>query len=65
MMTKTIYALGFFDGVHRGHAALLSAARGLARETGCRSFTLDMAMAGDSWFDAMYHNIQTLQEALQ
>lgn len=35
MMNKTIYALGFFDGVHRGHAALLAAARNLAWENGC------------------------------
>lgn len=34
-MNKTIYALGFFDGVHLGHAALLSACRELAREMGC------------------------------
>ena len=34
-MKKTIYALGFFDGVHLGHAALLSACRQLADETGC------------------------------
>lgn len=33
-MNKTIYALGFFDGVHIGHAALLSACRGLAGERG-------------------------------
>lgn len=30
MNTKTIYALGFFDGVHLGHQALLSACRELA-----------------------------------
>ena len=35
-MNKTIYALGFFDGVHIGHAALLEACRVLAREAGCR-----------------------------
>ena len=35
-MTKTIYALGFFDGVHLGHAALLRACRLLAAEQGCR-----------------------------
>ena len=35
-MNKTIYALGFFDGVHIGHAALLEACRALAREAGCR-----------------------------
>ena len=34
-MNKTIYALGVFDGVHIGHAALLSACRDLAREQGC------------------------------
>lgn len=36
-MNKTIYALGFFDGVHIGHAALLSACRELAQEHGLRS----------------------------
>ena len=43
----------------------VSAAGIIARETGCRSFTLDMAMAGDSYFEAMYHNIDTLKEALE
>ena len=36
MTEKTIYALGFFDGVHLGHQALLSACRSLARRTGCK-----------------------------
>lgn len=35
-MNKTsIYALGFFDGVHLGHQALLKACRTLATEYGC------------------------------
>ena len=34
MITKTIYALGFFDGVHIGHQALLAECRRLAAETG-------------------------------
>ena len=34
-MNKTIYALGFFDGVHIGHAALLHACHALAEENGC------------------------------
>lgn len=42
-----------------------SAAAIIARETGAGQFTLDMAMAGDSYFDAMYHNIDTLKEALK
>lgn len=32
---KTIYALGFFDGVHLGHQALLTACRHLAERYGC------------------------------
>ena len=32
MKNKTIYALGFFDGVHIGHAALLTTCREVARE---------------------------------
>ena len=43
----------------------VSAAGIIARETGCGSFSLDMAMAGDSYFDSMYHNIDTIREALQ
>ncbi len=36
-MNKTIYALGFFDGVHLGHQALLEACRCLAAEHGCQA----------------------------
>ena len=43
----------------------VSAAGIIARETGAQEYTLDMAMAGDSYFDAMYQNINTLKEALQ
>ena len=42
----------------------VSAASVIARETGASVYTLDMAMAGDSWFEAMYRNIDTLKEAL-
>lgn len=41
-----------------------SAASVIAAETGVHVFHLDMAMSGESWFDAMYHNIDTLKEAL-
>lgn len=37
MQEKTIYALGFFDGVHLGHQALLNACRELAKESGCKA----------------------------
>ena len=43
----------------------VSAAGIIARETGCASYPLDMAMSGDSYFDAMYHNIDTIKEALE
>lgn len=43
----------------------VSAAEVIARETGCESFQLSMAMSGDSYFDAMYANIHTILEALE
>ena len=43
----------------------VSAAEVIAAETGVKAFALDMAMSGDSYFDAMYHNIDILREALQ
>ena len=42
-----------------------SAAKILQAETGVAVFSLDMAISGDSYFDAMYRNIDTLKEALQ
>ena len=41
-----------------------SAAQVIARETGCKVYALDMAMSGSSYFEAMYHNIDTIREAL-
>lgn len=37
----------------------------IAAETGAKCYSLDMAMSGDGYFDAMYRNIDTLREALQ
>lgn len=42
----------------------VSAAHIVAAETGIPSLPLDMAMAGDDYFEAMYHNIDTIKEAL-
>ena len=42
-----------------------SAADVIARETGAAVFTLDMAMGGESYFEAMYRNIDTIKEALR
>ena len=41
-----------------------SAAQIISKETGAKIFTLDMAMSGNSYFDAMYYNINTIKEAL-
>ena len=40
---KTIYALGFFDGVHLGHAALLESCRSLAAGTGTKAGVVTFA----------------------
>lgn len=42
-----------------------SAASVISAETGAKLYSLDMAMAGNGYFDAMYHNIDTIKEALQ
>ena len=41
-----------------------SAAEVISQETGVTVYSLDMAMAGDSYFNAMYRNIDTIKEAL-
>ncbi len=47
-MDKTIYALGFFDGVHIGHQALLNTCRTLASENGCRAGAVTFASHPDA-----------------
>ena len=42
----------------------VSAAGVIAREPGAHIYALDMAMSGSSYFEAMYHNIDTVKEAL-
>ncbi len=41
-----------------------SAAQIISSETGVAIYQLDMALSGESYFDAMYNNIDTLKEAL-
>lgn len=41
-----------------------SAAQIISAETGAEIYTLDMAMHGESYFEAMYHNISTIKGAL-
>lgn len=54
MKQKKIYALGFFDGVHLGHQALLSACRRLAAENHC----LPAAVTFDLPPSAVLQNLQ-------
>lgn len=42
----------------------ISAAQVISAETGVQIHTLDMAIAGDDYFKSMYHNIDTVKEAL-
>lgn len=51
MNEKTVYALGFFDGVHLGHASLLKACRCLADELGCKAGVVTF----ESHPDALVH----------
>lgn len=48
MEQKTIYALGFFDGVHLGHQALLAACRELADKHSCQAGAVTFTSHPDS-----------------
>ncbi len=47
-MKSTIYALGFFDGVHLGHQALLRECRRLADQHGCEAATVTFTAHPDT-----------------
>ena len=48
MKEKTIYALGFFDGVHLGHAALLRECRRLAESHHCNAAAVTFSSHPDT-----------------
>ena len=48
MKEKTIYALGFFDGVHIGHQALLRECRRLADDVGCKAAAVTFSSHPDT-----------------
>ena len=48
MEKRTIYALGFFDGIHQGHQALLRECRELALQKDCRAGVVTFATHPDS-----------------
>ena len=48
MKEKTIFALGFFDGVHLGHQALLKACKALAKKHGCRAGVVTFTVHPDA-----------------
>ena len=48
MKEKTIYALGFFDGVHLGHQALLKECRRLADACGCKAAAVTFSSHPDT-----------------
>lgn len=48
MNNRYIYALGFFDGVHIGHAALLTACRQLADKLGCKAAAVTFSSHPDT-----------------
>ena len=50
MKQKYIFALGFFDGVHRGHQALLAECVRLAKETNCKTAAITFESHPQSLF---------------
>ena len=66
MKEKTIYALGFFDGVHIGHAALLKECRRLAEEAGCKAAAVTFSSHPDTLVQGVTPKlINTIEDRVQ
>lgn len=61
-MEKTVYALGFFDGVHLGHQALLAAAVKLAKQVGAKAGAITFATHPDGLVSGNAPGLLTTQE---
>ena len=63
MREKTIYALGFFDGVHLGHQALLDACRTLAKATGRKAGVVTFGNHPDTLVQGQTPSLLTTPES--
>ena len=57
MNTEKVFALGFFDGVHLGHQALLTQCRRLAEEKGCQAAAVTFDVTPASVFSGQKPNM--------
>ncbi len=57
MNTEKVFALGFFDGVHLGHQALLAQCRRLAAEKGCQAAAVTFDVTPASVFSGQKPNM--------
>ncbi len=57
MNTEKVFALGFFDGVHLGHQALLAQCRRLAEEKGCQAAAVTFDVTPASVFSGQKPNM--------
>ena len=66
MKEKTIYALGFFDGVHIGHQALLKECRRLADAAGCKAAAVTFSSHPDTLVQGVSPKlINTIEDRVQ
>ena len=63
--SRKIFALGFFDGVHLGHQALLKACRDLAEDMGCETAAITFETPPKSLFSGPIPLISTVSDRCQ
>ena len=63
--SRKIFALGFFDGVHLGHQALLKACRDLAEDMGCETAAITFENHPKSLFSGPIPLISTVSDRCQ
>ena len=61
-VSRRIFVLGFFDGVHLGHQALLKACRALAAEMGCETAAITFETHPKSLFSGPIPLISTVSD---
>ncbi len=64
-MEKTVVALGFFDGVHLGHGALLRQAKAIAVQTGCAATAITLDRNPGKAMDGLLSTLEDRTDLMQ